>query len=134
MTTENRDSTRGVLWSAILGAVGFLVTLGGVLYAVCWLPFQPPYKAMPRVVEILPLEQEPASAKETAEPAYSWVDREAGIVRIPVEEAMDIVVETRPANEEATGAESEQKQRVIPTDAGSGRFVTPKAQPGEPRA
>ena len=133
MTPEIRDTTRGVLSRAVLITAGFLALLGTVLYAVFWLPFRNLDNPLPHAVRILPTEPEPSSLaiKESQEPKYAWVDRDKGIVRIPIKEAMNLVIETLPISKEAMKAAKEREQRIIPTDAGSGRFVK---RPGEPRA
>ncbi len=52
---------------------------------------------------------------------YGWINRESGIVRIPIERAMEILagrgLPTRPAGE----ADFEDDGRQIPSDASSGR-------------
>lgn len=133
MTAEHHDSPRGLLPQVLMGAAAILALLGSILYAVFWLPFRDPGDPLPRSIEILPLEREPAAmATEPADkPAYAWIDREQGIVRIPIEQAMSLVVETLPVNEEAANAAAKRERIMIPTDAGSGRFVT-RPETGDP--
>ena len=54
---------------------------------------------------------------------YSWVDKNAGTVRIPVAEAMKLTLErglpARPA--EASGDPSGDERILVPTDASAGR-------------
>ena len=125
MTTKRQDTARGLLSRAILIAAGFLALLAVVLYAIFWLPFRNPDNPLPRTIKILPTEPEPPSLaiEESKEQKYSWVDRDAGIVRVPIKEAMTLAVETLPVSKEAIKAAKKREQRSIPTDAGSGRFV-----------
>jgi hypothetical protein len=50
--------------------------------------------------------------------SYAWIDREKGIVRIPVERAMEILAEKEGERREATGA-SKKKERE--RDSGTNR-------------
>ena len=56
--------------------------------------------------------------------SYGWADREAGLARIPVEDAMAIMAETLPVSDGAVESHAERAAAAVPTDAGSGRFVT----------
>ncbi|EKV31784.1 hypothetical protein C882_3535 [Caenispirillum salinarum AK4] len=101
---ERRDApTRGV----IVAGVAFLVTVVAVSFAagpfIAWLTQPPP--AVPRVPGILerqgpPLLVDPAERlDERARAArdqltgFAWVDRDAGIARIPLTDAMDILAD-----------------------------------------
>lgn len=123
---EDGRSPRGLLVWASISAIGSLVILGGILYAALWLPFRQPGDSLPRRIELLPLEYEPRveAAPADAETTYTWVDREAGIVGIPIEQAMRVVSETLPVTDGAAAAAKQRQRGMIPTDAGSGRFVT----------
>jgi hypothetical protein len=60
---------------------------------------------------------------------YSWVDKAAGTVRIPIEEAMRLTVERglpSRADDAATGGQSLDTQ--MPTDASAGRTVETRRQ------
>ena len=116
-------ATRVGLW-----AVASLLALASMLYGVFWLPYREPGKEVPRIVKILPLEAGlgAASQEETEDRPYAWVDREAEVVRIPVEEAMTILAGRLPVREGAYEALPGNALRRIPTDAGSGRYVTPR--------
>ena len=61
---------------------------------------------------------------------YSWVDKGAGTVRIPVAEAMRLTLErglpARPA--EATGAQPSDTRALVPTDASAGRAFERRRQ------
>ena len=51
------------------------------------------------------------AAQETALHSYGWVDRNAGIVRIPIEQAMQKLLEERlPVRTEEPGRPAERKQ------------------------
>lgn len=60
---------------------------------------------------------------------YSWIDKSAGTVRIPISEAMRLTLErglpSRPAD--ATGASAEASA-LVPTDASAGRQVERRRQ------
>jgi hypothetical protein len=61
---------------------------------------------------------------------YSWVDRNAGMVRIPIAEAMRLTVErglpSRPAD--ASAVESVGTSVLMPTDASAGRVLERRGQ------
>jgi hypothetical protein len=61
---------------------------------------------------------------------YSWIDRNAGTVRIPITEAMRLIVErglpSRPAD--AAGVESVDTSALMPTDASAGRVLERRRQ------
>jgi hypothetical protein len=60
---------------------------------------------------------------------YSWIDKSAGTVRIPISEAMRLTLErglpARPAD--AAGGQSDPSQ-LVPTDASAGRQVERRRQ------
>jgi len=62
---------------------------------------------------------------------YSWVDRSAGTVRIPIDEAMRLTVE-RGLPSRATGSgpgtESTETSALMPTDASAGRTLERRRQ------
>ncbi len=114
MAEERRRIIRYALWAA-----GVLPVAGGLLYCTFWLPYREPAE-VPRAVSILPAS--PPGADDGASlTGYKWVDREAGIVRIPVEDAMATLAGTLPVREIGAKHAEERNQRLVPTDAGSGR-------------
>lgn len=123
----DHSQTAVLLRAGAWGLAGLLV-LAGLLYGVFWLPYREPHKKVPRIVEILPLEaaQIEEASVEQDEP-YTWVDREAEVVRIPVEEAMQLLAGKLPVREDAKETWQESALKHIPTDAGSGRYVRPPA-------
>jgi hypothetical protein len=62
---------------------------------------------------------------------YSWVDRNAGTVRIPIAEAMRLTVErglpSRPVDGAAAGVSAETST-LTPTDASAGRTLERRRQ------
>jgi hypothetical protein len=120
----NTPAIRPVTLRAALWAAGSLVVLIVGLYAAFWLPFRHPGNERTQMQEIRRLTQ---PDKPVVEPAprqsYFWVDRKAGIVRIPIEEAMKSQIERLKVQEGAAKAALERERKVIATDAGSGRFV-----------
>jgi hypothetical protein len=115
-----RPLARGALWSA-----GALVTVAAILYAVFWLPYREPAKEPPYPLPILP---EAPAAEPTPLQRYEWADRDAGVVRIPVEDAMRITAERLPVRK-GVGKASTERRKETATDAGSGHVAPPSAQP-----
>ncbi|MBA4068052.1 MAG: hypothetical protein C0501_30980 [Isosphaera sp.] len=115
--TERRRLVRYSLWSA-----GVLAAVGVAFYAAFWLPYRDPSDAYPRAVQVLP-DPVPAdwAADEAALRESGWVDRGAGVVRIPVDEAMGLLAGKLPVCEGGAEPREERSRRHVPTDAGSGR-------------
>jgi hypothetical protein len=62
---------------------------------------------------------------------YSWVDKNAGTVRIPVSEAMRLTVERglpSRADDAAEGGQAVDRSAFVPTDASSGRTLERRRQ------
>jgi hypothetical protein len=111
---------------------GSLAFLGLVLYATLWFPFQHSDAVLPFRVDVLPVDAERPSdsTSDNVLSSYAWLDREAGVVRIPIEQAMHIASDTLPVAEDAPSVSARSPDRMIPTDAGSGRFVVvPRGAP-----
>lgn len=54
--------------------------------------------------------------------SYGWVDEAAGVVRIPIERAMELTIQRGlPARSEAEGAQFRDQGQDIPSDSSSGR-------------
>jgi hypothetical protein len=95
MRQERRILLSAMLWIA-LAAIAALA----VGYGVFWLPYHNPGKVGSPDLELLRRAHEaPAADTEPAE-AYEWVDRQKKIVRIPVEDAMAIIVEKLPVRKQ----------------------------------
>jgi hypothetical protein len=113
-----------------IGRVTFWFALGHllvavVLYSIFWLPYREPEKQDRRLSQTLPDPDRALVGPPDPEPTDSgWVDREAGVVRIPVDEAMRIVAGRLPARNEA-----ERQPAAPPTDAGSGRSIAGQPRP-----
>jgi hypothetical protein len=86
-----RPLVRGAFWCA----AGVLV-VAVALYSVFWLPNreekEPPYP-----VPILP---ETPTAQPGSSPGYEWVDQKAGVVRIPIDDAMTITAGQLPVRKQ----------------------------------
>jgi hypothetical protein len=128
--SERGDSR--VYWRTIFSAllwtgIAVLVIAAGI-YGVFWLPYRDPGKVKPRVVELVELPEAPRT-EPIAEEVYEWVDRKAGIVRIPIDEAMKIQVERLGVREKALEIQGARVASKVPTDAGSGRSVKKKDRP-----
>jgi hypothetical protein len=99
------------------------------------LPAQPRLQRFP-VNEAFDFRQQEAAALGT----YGWIDRNAGTVRIPIEEAMRLTVErglparapAAPAPAEATGtaapATAPEVPGLMPADSSSGRTMERRRQ------
>ena len=105
-----RPLMRGALWCT--GGV-ILVAVG--LYSAFWLPYRDPASEVPHPIPILPLPPPHSSTVDPPSREYEWVDREAGIVRLPIEDAMQIIPGRLPVREDAKHTPHSA------TDAGSGR-------------
>lgn len=54
--------------------------------------------------------------------SYGWADEEAGVVRIPIERAMELIIQRGlPARSKAEGAQFRDQGQDIPSDSSSGR-------------
>jgi len=61
--------------------------------------------------------------------SYGWVDKSAGTVRIPIEEAMRLTVERGlPTRPDATGEPPAEVSTLMPTDASAGRVMERRRQ------
>jgi hypothetical protein len=129
MADEPAPLRKSAGWHSI-GRVTFWFALGHlllavVLYSIFWLPYREPEKQDPRLTQTLPDPDRELMGPPDPEPTDSgWVDREAGVVRIPVDEAMRIVADRLPARQEA-----KSQPGWPPTDAGSGRPIAGPKQP-----
>lgn len=59
---------------------------------------------------------------------YSWVDKGAGTVRIPISEAMRLTLERGLPSRAADAAEQNEAAALVPTDASAGRQVERRRQ------
>jgi hypothetical protein len=73
---------------------------------------------------------EAKSAPSTRPNNYGWVDRQAGIVRVPVDRAMNLIVEQKlvPSAPGPTNQDLDNPYRTMPSPANSGRGA-PQEQP-----
>jgi hypothetical protein len=101
---------RGVLIFAVTLAIGVVLTLFLVGGMIAFLAQHPPssqrasptgtlsVEPPPPVLQAQPWEQLHRYREEQGRIllSYSWIDRNAGVVRIPIERAMELVVERGP--------------------------------------
>src|SRR5713101_3214863 len=84
------------------------------------LPPQPQLEGIERMKErwAEPLPQEPKLPNK-----YEWVDRQAGVVRIPMDRAMAIIVERKliPSTEKRSAGDLRDPYAGLPSPANSGR-------------
>ena len=119
--------------------VGLLATLVVIVLAMSWLQLRlagPPAQIEPsQGVASLPAEALPgraATGDDSGETiarvrateqqrlhSFGWVNRETGTVRIPIEQAMDLIVQ-RGLPVDASGAE-DAREVTLPSDSSSGR-------------
>lgn len=110
-------------WHYLLWGGVAILTVAALVYGIYWVPYLKPYESA-KDVELIPgwNRIEPPAPPRPEPIGYGWVDREAGIVRIPIEEAMQILVDRLPVREGAARDMERRAERVISTGAGSGRF------------
>ena len=122
--------------------VGLLVTLAVVFAAVSWLqtrftgralplappaaratPAAPPLPPDPRLEAVAGQElHELRAAQERLLHGYDWIDRPAGIARIPIERAIDLLAERGlPARPDSEGDAFRDRGLGTPSDPSSGR-------------
>jgi hypothetical protein len=127
----------------ILGVVALLVMMGTVLVSSTWLagawighplaldrpsglatPAVPPPPPEPR------LEEEPGAqlrqvraAEDAVLNGTAWVDRQAGVARIPIDRAIDILAANPPPARSADEANQYPDEMARPSAANSGRGV-----------
>jgi hypothetical protein len=85
-------------------AWGFLTALGGTAPA----PHGPPRALQPQI-EVHPLQDFATYQRREQEElsSYGWIDRNAGVVRIPVERAIDILSARAQAQHDPAAAEND---------------------------
>ena len=67
--------------------------------------------------------------EDAALKAYGWVDKAAGTVRIPIEEAMRLTVERGlPVRADTAPGQSSDTRSLMPTDASAGRVMERRRQ------
>ena len=145
---EHTDATVGVMvkfafWlvvSAIIVHVGL-----GVMYQGMVAFFSEPAETQqyPLAVDTAPrlpaaprLQQSPENEmyefrlKEAAElTSYGWVDKDAGVVRIPIEDAKRMLLERGlPTRDQATAPAAQTAPGMMPSDASSGRVLERRRQ------
>jgi hypothetical protein len=133
---ETKDMSVG---SVVVLGVGLLMTLVVIVLAMSWLQLRlagPPAQTEPsQVVTSLPAEALPAEPRLETTPgetiarvrateqqrlhSFGWVNRETGTVRIPIEQAMDLIVQ-RGLPVDASIAE-DGREVTLPSDSSSGR-------------
>jgi hypothetical protein len=78
-------------WTTVLWAAIAALSVVSVVAGFLWLPYQEPATNVPWEVEILPgPSAAPQAGSKQPNQNYGWVDRNAGIVHIPVEQAMEL--------------------------------------------
>ena len=88
------------MWTAVSLATFFILTLAAVIALQAIFFRMKETEFTKKVVERLPAELIALQDEQTAQLArYRWIDKEAGVAGIPIERAMELVVE-----EESAGA------------------------------
>jgi hypothetical protein len=86
----------------------------------------------PRLEEVPALDlKEMRDAEQKVLTSYSWLDESAGIVRLPIDRAMDLVVERGLPARAQNGAQSAAAGVTVPTESSLGPIMQ---QPGGPLA
>jgi hypothetical protein len=144
---EHTDASVGLivqlaLWLAV-GAIVVHIGMWFVFYAFVDSRMNPGTPEFPLAIEQGP--RLPAAPRLQAQPpneiyefrlqeraildGYSWVDREAGTVRIPIAEAMRLTVERGlPARGAAEAGEIVETPGLMPTDGSAGRVMERRRQ------
>jgi hypothetical protein len=117
----------------VLVAVGLLVSLGAFRYFSRHQPLGPPASPFENARTVPPapqLQVTPAADWRDYQKAqlemvnsYGWVDRKAGIVRIPIDRAMDLVLQKGLPARSGSGAEGQAR--------GPGARLRPSGVTGE---
>lgn len=87
------------------------------------LPAQPRLQAQP-LNEIYEFRLQERSVLDN----YGWVDREAGVVRLPIAEAMRLTVERGLPVREAAPASAAETADLVPADSSAGRTMVRRRQ------
>lgn len=142
---ETRDVP---VWPVVVGVVAVVIGIGVALsvatwYQAAWVgrplalsappgratPVPPPPPPEPRLEEVPGAQlQQLRAAEDRVLTGTAWVDRQAGIARIPIDRAIDLLVKqplpARPATEVPPTADGAASR---PSDARSGRVVAGRA-------
>jgi hypothetical protein len=145
--TEPGHETRDVNFNALFGLAGLAIVLGVAIGLGVWLVFVDLRErqrrrmpaAMPLAVEHqgqLPPPPQlegiermktpwgvPAAAETSLQGKYEWVNRKAGVVRIPMDQAMTIIVERKliPSTDKSAPRDLRDPYSGLPSRANSGR-------------
>jgi len=140
--------TEDVNFNAIFGLAGLAVVVAVVIGLGVWLLFidlrerqnrrlSPAFplalkqkgQALPAQPQLEGIERmkerwgEPRSRENKLSDKYEWVDRKAGVVRIPMDQAMAIIVERKliPSTEKRSAGDLRDPYAGLPSPANSGR-------------
>ena len=72
------------------------------------------------------VDQRANDAKQAA--SYAWVDKNAGVVHIPIEDAMRLTIERGLASGAAEGGQPSETPGLMPSDASAGRMMERRRQ------
>jgi hypothetical protein len=104
-----KDVYRPSAWTTVIGAVLGLASVVLMIAVMVWVsrpaaPAPGPDEAAPRTLEAVEAEEARLLG------SYDWVNREEGIVRIPIERAMELVIsETRRQADPGPGSAPEAR-------------------------
>lgn len=100
-TPEQRPPSAPVYWLSVLGALGVIFIFALIVYvAYIYRPNRPPAVDAEAVAKRLSILSE-TTARETQNlTGYDWKDRPIGVVRIPIEVAMQLTIERLRAGQE----------------------------------
>ncbi len=77
--------------------------------------------------------QEMRAAEQKIQTSYGWLDESAGIVRLPIDRAMDLVVERGLPSRAQSGVQSAAANVTVPTSSALGPVMQPAGGPLAPQ-
>jgi hypothetical protein len=141
-TREYTDIEPSIAWNFALWLGGAMVISAGIVFAAFWF-FEGRATTANRAAQVFPLAagqvKEPPTPHLQTQPfkdiftlraseqerlnGYGWVDKNAGAARIPVEEAMNLLLQR---GELRARPEQPQQLNQVVTDSSAGRVAVPR--------
>jgi hypothetical protein len=114
-----QDVLRPPIFVTVIGAIIGLLTMFVIIAVMVWVgrpapPPPPPDAQPPRTIE------EVRAAEQEALNTYGWIDREQGVVQIPVERAMELLIGEARRQDPAVSGDAATGQQPERPDQGPG--------------